>query len=414
MNDHFKPGDPLQVAWDSQLREPTIDILEQYQVDYIGTGVVRRSPLVDDFDPVNWHDTVLITAHKHEIDDRWYLGSKKALELFREKGFTGLNIEILDGRACQPTLTFPISCLDPFLTIWQGLRKNILNILSHQKWIILSILRRGPSEGENEITIAITVAQDSTEDWSVVREQIVQLLDNQKQYHIAIEITRGTLWNKIYQLPMDEPLLNRRDWSTNAKLGGSLGPHNSEASACTFGGFLEVKFETEGWLKFGVTNYHCVIGGVDFDTLPLEEWNKRGMKPGDQRNAFKLDHPSLRDHKYSLTHCQKTIDDGWSSIPEDERRRIEEGDMSIPRHLINRFERQTKYAKDFRDLIDHGRKFAENDGLYIGTVHSASGLRLCQSNKGILDWALIRVSKERIFENEVSYPFDGENTEIQH
>lgn len=64
----------------------------------------------------------------HKIDHGWYVESKKALELFRERNLSNLNIEIIDERAERPTITLPISYLDPLL------RQTILPVsLSFQR-----------------------------------------------------------------------------------------------------------------------------------------------------------------------------------------------------------------------------------------------------------------------------------------
>jgi hypothetical protein len=55
---------------------------------------------------------------------------------------------------------------------------------------------------------------------------------------------------------------------------------------------------------FGVTNYHCVIAGQKVET---QDWEKKGIFPGDPLNRLQLDHPSIRDHLRSIDAFQQEI-----------------------------------------------------------------------------------------------------------
>lgn len=403
MNQHLRQTDPLQVAWEDQLKKPIMEIIKRHNIDYMSTGVLRRAHRANDSGTTNWHDTVLITARKHALDDSWFRACKEMVQFLREKGFMNLNVEILDRRATQRTLTFPISAADPFVAAWETLRLDILNVLGDKQWIILSVVRRGKEEAPKHITIAITITEDSTDEWSAVRERILQLLDTRRHYSVAVEISRGRLWYATPSMPTEDPVLCKRDWDVKARFGGSLGPRRSEASASTFGGFLEVEQPNGKWDKLGVTNYHCVIAGKGAASWPsLPEWTRYGMKPGEKRNEINLDHPSLRDHNHSLQRYRSLIEADRSLVPEDIRRRIGEGDPSVPRSAKKRHESTLASVKRSQDLIQHGIDFLASGKQYLGRVHAASGFRLRAGNDRLLDWALVDVVQDRISQNEVS------------
>lgn len=402
MNQHLRRADPLEVAWEDQLKKPIMEIIERHNIDYMSAGVLRRAHQANDSGSTNWHDTVLISARKHALDDSWFRACKEMVQFLRAKGFMNLNVEILDLRATHRTLTFPISATDPFVVAWEALRPDILNVLGDKQWIILSVVRRGKEEAPKHITIAITVAEDSTDEWSTVRERILQLLDAQKHYSVAVEISRGRLWYATLSTPTEDPVLELRDWDVKARLGGSLGPHRSEASASTFGGFLEIEQPNGIWKKIGITNYHSVIAGKDALSWPLlPEWSRYGMKPSEKRNEINLDHPSLRDHIRSLQHHRSLIGVERSVIPEEVRQRVREGDPSVSRRHKKLHESTLASMKKSQDVIQHGLDFFASGKHYLGRVIAASGFRPRADNDRLLDWALIDVVKDRISQNEV-------------
>jgi hypothetical protein len=251
----WQKGDSLQIAWETGLKQPTKQILETFNIMSIMSGPTRRA--YESTDLKTWHDTILITATKSSpTDNNWYLACQKLRQLFISKGYSSLNVEIIDSRASEPIYSFPIRFDEPFVQIWSKLRPKVPKTLKDGDWASLSVLHRGKKEGDKPITTAITVKEDSIYDWEAIARELENLLDAEQLLQVAIEILRGS----IFQLSFEDRVLEERDFQIQAKFGGGLGPHGSSSSSSTLGSFLELEFPDDLIKTFGVTNYHHVLG----------------------------------------------------------------------------------------------------------------------------------------------------------
>lgn len=75
---------------------------------------------------------------------------------------------------------------------WPQIESNVLAILHNLDWLALSVLRRGTSHSldENPVTIVITINEEDNDDWFVVRDSIVELLDQKNLLDVAVEMER--------------------------------------------------------------------------------------------------------------------------------------------------------------------------------------------------------------------------------
>ncbi|KAG5205242.1 hypothetical protein GTR04_3869 [Trichophyton interdigitale] len=397
-NHHLTQNDPLLVAWEDKLETPVRTIIKNYNIDIIGVGPLRRSSTRS----AEKYDTALVTARKHVVtSDSWFRACKEMLQLFQSKGFMQLNVEIIDTRANPQLISYPVSVSDPFVDSWHVLRPVILEILAKCDWTLLCVVRRrNRNHFEGPITVALTVTEESTHDWTTVRDRIVELLDSRGHYNVAVEICRSNIWHAS---SFDDPVLNRRDWAIKAKPGGSLGPRGSTTSASTFGGFIDLQHPiSQEWERFGMTNFHCVIAGSESHPS-YERWIKEGIKPGDNSNNLQLDHPALQDHESSLQHYRKEIDEVRSDVSDSLRQRILSGDPSVSRSQKIIYERQQAALSEIGETLRIATSF-DQQKRYLGSVYAASGFKV-NKKRQFLDWALVDVDKRRITVNEI--PPDG-------
>lgn len=393
-NHHLTPNDPLLVAWEDKLEAPVRTIIKNYNIDIIGVGPLRRSSTRS----AEKYDTALVTARKHAVtSDSWFRACKEMLLLFQSKGFLQLNVEIIDTRANPQLISYPVSVSDPFVDSWHVLRPIILEIIAKSDWTLLCVVRRrNMNHFEGPITVALTVTEESTNDWTAVRDRIVELLDSRGHYNVAVEICRSNIWHTS---SFDNPVLNRRDWAIKAKPGGSLGPRGSTTSASTFGGFIELQHPiSQEWKRFGMTNFHCVIAG--YESHPsYERWTKEGIKPGDNSNNLQLDHPALQDHELSLRHYRKEIDEVRCDVSGSLRQRILSGDPSVSISQKSIYKRQQATLRELGETLRIATSF-DQQKRYLGSLYAASGFNINKQGK-FLDWALVDVNKCRLSVNEV-------------
>ncbi|DAA74622.1 TPA_exp: Uncharacterized protein A8136_3160 [Trichophyton benhamiae CBS 112371] len=397
-NHHLMQNDPLLVAWEDKLEAPVRAIIKNYNIDIIGVGPLRRSSRRS----AEKYDTALVTARKHVVtSDSWFRACKEMLQLFRSKGFMQLNVEIIDTRANTQLISYPVSVSDPFVDSWRVLRPVILRILAESDWTLLCVVRRrNVNHFEGPITVAITVTEESTNDWTAVRDRIVELLDTRGHYNVAVEICRSNIWHAS---SFDNQVLNRGDWAIKAKPGGSLGPRGSTTSASTFGGFIDLQHPiSQEWKRFGMTNFHCVVAGSESHPS-YGRWVKEGIKPGDNSNNLQLDQPALQDDEFSLQHYRKEIDEVQRDVSDNLRQRILSGDPSVSRSQKTIYKRQQATLSEIRETLRIATSF-DQQKRYLGSVYAASGFNVNKQKK-LLDWALVDVDKCRLTVNEI--PPDG-------
>ncbi|KAK2867961.1 hypothetical protein FQN49_003295 [Arthroderma sp. PD_2] len=387
VNQHImSQSDPLRLAYYAELKGPIEGILEKWNVHYQTGSPLRRAH--DTGGSIDWADTILVGAWKRQLDSSWLKACKEILQLFIQKGKTNLQIEIIDERALQCMISRPVPSTDPFVPVWQDLRGQVLDILGNSEWTMLSAHLRGLFGGTFVHTIIICVREDSMQNWSGVRDAVVELLDDKSLSYVAVEILRDTMLQFA-----EDTILNERDWNIKARLGGSLGLRGADQFSSTFGGFLELQSSSGEWKKYGVTNYHSVTPGRSDD-----EWEKHGIRPGDAKNDLSIDHPSISDRRMSVTHYEQMASEVQTQEYFQMEQRIDEEDPSVSRTEKDCFEYDRNRLNEYIRTIELAHHFQGNQ--HLGNVYAASGYRLTESNN-LLDWALIDVTSDRISENEI-------------
>ncbi|EFR01132.1 hypothetical protein MGYG_04137 [Nannizzia gypsea CBS 118893] len=391
------PQDPLHARWESELLGPVVEILDKNKVDYnpyCGVGPAQRA---SDEDVVReWHDTILISATKHNLDRSWYFACKEIRSLLEAKNMSQFNVEIIDARASVYPRAFPIDPKDPFVKQWPPLQDMIIDMLGDRHWTLLQPLLLGQPDdflGPRTMTVSLMVRPESTSDWTDVRERMVQILDSHGLKHVAVTVHRGSVLHTL----SDFRILEKRDWELPTVFGGSIGMRDSNASSGTFGGYLELQMENGTWRKYGITNYHCIRGSL----LDAEKSDKIGVSPKDaQENPIFVDQPSLKYHQQSIDKYLYNVSAMESTFPYEIKELIEAGEPSVSEKNIRRYEKHQAMINSTNALVNQGIQFVHDKEHHLGSVYVSSGFR-ATDRQYLLNWALIEVKEKRLGRNDI-------------
>lgn len=83
-----------------------------------------------------------------------------------------------------------VRAADPITHDWQLVQQEIVARLKGRRWVTLSLLRRGKETGPKVVTVVVTVRAASSEDWALVRDELVQILNARGLFWVAVEIVR--------------------------------------------------------------------------------------------------------------------------------------------------------------------------------------------------------------------------------
>lgn len=243
------------IAW-TQLEDLIVAILRKYNVDFRLVVVQKRYSARDKEVELEETETLVVVAIKQE-NTSWIAVCLELRKLFISYELPLLNIELIDERAIITRLSHAIEPDHPIVSIWESLEGEIEKILGARDWIILALLRRGTSEDpeQNNVTVTVTIEENSIMDWVAVRDSIVVLLDEQGLQDIAVEIVRG----QMSCAASGREVLVPGSWQTATKMGGSIGPRGYEKRSGTLGGFIGLKSATGDWKVYGLTCFHCVL-----------------------------------------------------------------------------------------------------------------------------------------------------------
>ncbi|KAF3479480.1 uncharacterized protein GIQ15_06456 [Arthroderma uncinatum] len=383
-NDH-----PLQAVFITQLKGSMVKILQKWGVDFSTITLGRQAHDNGRLNPDV--DTITVHATKHALDDSWFNACKEIRRHFVQKEQSHLCIEIIDKTAFCNTLLYAITVSDSFARTWKVLRPLVLDVLGDTDWTVLSTMTRDTMNEPDPTTILVVVREESTHDWTAVREAIVDILDLHKLGHVAVEIRRGSI-EPYGQKPS---LRGLRDWDMFAHPGGSIGVHGSDQASSTFGGFLELQLPSGEWKLYGVASYSGIMTGKADDM-----WDKHGIRPDDIRNDLYLDHPSLGDHISSIKQYRHelSVNAGRESYIALEKRILEGACLS--RSDMYSFDCAQQRITDLRLFTAKGRSLYNRTQLLLGKVYAASGHRRSPESR-LLDWALIDVMSDRLSPNEI-------------
>ncbi|EER42729.1 conserved hypothetical protein [Histoplasma capsulatum H143] len=355
---------PIYRKWKSGLERGVVDLLNHHSIHWQTLDLVdRRSARYDDDGKT---ETVIVPATRDIPDRSWLNACLDIRNLFQLHNLPTLNIEIIDPRASAERYTFPVFEDDKIYPKWHDLSARICELIGMEGWLSLECFEEAQLLKLYEATFVRTTDMDLT---SVV------LPDNA--------------------------------WEQKAQLGMSIGPHGSDYSGSTFGGFLQLLHpSTKQWNTFGLTCYHCVDseeGSNDSSRLSkdVKEWRETGMRV-DQAKSALIDQPALKDHMKRME-LIKEATENWMKSPV--RERIEAA-MSNNEFITPTDEaRYKRFQDNINQLLTIKHKaenfFATGDAL-LGRVFAASGYRFtpCPMRRQ-LDWALIEVVTPRIGSNNM-------------
>ncbi|KAJ6171491.1 hypothetical protein N7470_000558 [Penicillium chermesinum] len=365
-----------------------------------------------------------------------------------------ITVDIIHPRLLRPKNMFPVEQDNLIFPQWKDVLEKVLDLrscpeLSAQARQISTIgcVRRGWHEHSDQcpVTILITVKGSVAADWSEFAERVVEILSRMGLPMVAVEIALGGT----------EPLITvsvrRRHGIPHAFLqcpvlvGESLAPSDDATGSGTLGGFLALSFG-DGVGKdaklevFGVTCSHVALGAADTRHPPGMTEQEEGpwrLKPkarisgaSSQAEVYTVAHPSKISVAEEIHSCTSNIrqcegDPGWTRAQQLQR------DGIIPPHDYPTKPRSL-IAQEFPAMMDRSMERLSKllqqhytsiclltrlqslsdapDHSFLGTVFASSGAYLLPwiSSREIasalyntkdhclgMDWALIRLSKER-------------------
>ena len=143
---------------------------------------------------------------------------------------------------------------------WPSLEGQVIDRLRRTDCLRLDVVRRGkaPEWRDNPIALAITIPESSSQDWTLVSDELVAILDEAQLFEVIVEIARGVLWPAFFDgpgvfLPLDMG-------TPPARGGASLGLRGISGMKSTLGGLIEILMpEEDNWECYGITCHHAVV-----------------------------------------------------------------------------------------------------------------------------------------------------------
>ena len=262
-------------AFGKALRLEAFKVLDRNNVGIQGCQVGHR---LWRFDPREEHPlpVTLVIWSKEIYHHLWRDVCLELRDFVAQASPMPIGIEIVDPKAEEVTRSFPLDRDDLIVRSWWRVQSSILSILHDTDASMMTAIRRGKAElpKENPETIFVSVPEDSETDWVVVRDSIVEVLDQNDLAGVAVEISRGTpsLYNSSGKRQLPDSI-----WGDRAIAGASIGPHASqELYSSTLGGFVQLQDSSDRWTTFGLTCFHAVIPPKPNKDLLLDE---QGMLP---------------------------------------------------------------------------------------------------------------------------------------
>jgi hypothetical protein len=222
-----------------------------------------------EYDPTET-DTILVLAVKEVMDKSWYSACLEIRSACFDAGLKSLNVEISDERGLRPTVCHHISAHELFAMQWYPVRSRVIDLLGHERWLSISLFRRGTREDFSEfpVIIVITIPVDSDPLWSVARDNMAAMSDSEGCYNVAMEIKCGRIWRGKAADQNRCLLKPERDWKVAAQMERNVGRRDTLKNSATLSGFLELRSSDTGeWKRYGVTCFHCVLSPAETQHL---------------------------------------------------------------------------------------------------------------------------------------------------
>ncbi|KZF20715.1 hypothetical protein L228DRAFT_177867 [Xylona heveae TC161] len=359
--------------------------LQEHRIEWSDITVLHRRP----DDDINYRtkfgsDLTLLVTAKFRFDNTWRDAINDIRETLRRNYVAELKVEFLDGKALKPQPIFPIDASDPIVPAWEQIRPEIHGALVKCPWTCIDVVRKGKETAagfQSPITIIVTVPVDNYNLYLDEHEKLKAVCTNHGFPEVDVQIRHspGPLWADTAISTTASPTaatakpeltaqgLPDGSYNKLVKMGVSMGPSGSfEYPNGTFGGYLELLDPNSGISRgiYGLTCYHVIEPAIPAERQ--EFYRKKGIMPKDTITQ-------------NLTMTQPGHKDHLRNVLDLERRLV------ASNHPKVRSERESVEAA----WHNHGK---------LGTVLCGSGLRrLIRDHR--LDWALIKVYRERIGDN---------------
>lgn len=245
-------GNPIIPLWEDVFR-PAIQIkLNEYKIRWQNMSLYRRT--FRNRTPTDADLTIYIVAHQ-EDNDQWVLFLDSVSKFLTSNGYQNLLVEIVDPRATNGLLTFPIRHDDPILRDWESIRPILRQELQMDlKWTALHAYRRGyDTSGNDSVPTVVVFCQDYFADhWKEVSLRIRGIL-SRLHYEVRLEISQAKMRRGAFELP--SAALPASAFEMTVSMGDSIGPRDGTG---TLGGYVNLIDNQKRAKTFGLTNYHVV------------------------------------------------------------------------------------------------------------------------------------------------------------
>jgi len=245
-------GNPIILLWESVVRAAIQTKLNDYKIRRQNMSLYLRT--FRNRTPTDEDLTIYIVAYQ-EDNDQWVLFLDSVSEFLNGIGYQNLLVEIVDPRATNGLLTFPIRGNDEILRDWENIRPILRQELQMDlKWTALHAYRRGyDTSGNDSVPTVVIFCEDYFADhWKDVSLRIRWIL-SRLQYEVRLEISQARMSRGVLELP--STALPASAFDEIVSMGDSIGPRDG---AGTLGGYVNLIDNQKCAKTFGLTNYHVV------------------------------------------------------------------------------------------------------------------------------------------------------------
>lgn len=349
-------------------------------------------------------ETILILAERKAPTENWIRPCESIRKQCISRGLFQANVELADERGLKPVLSFVVERIAPILQEWHILEPKILSLLGTEPWLALELLRRGQdlTGNNNPITVVITIEEQSDSDWSLIRDKVVNLLEDSGYADVAVEIGRGIVTTGTKK---DPKILPEKAYNLPALPGTSIAPRGSSISAGTFGCFLKIRQSSNHkWQIKGITCHHVILPDY-LQYSNKRQWDIYGIIPGEVK-YLSVDMPGLLDHIETVKDIKSDLLELDSKAHKEIARRLADPNDTIIPSERHSYERVQKIINGKRQVLSRAEDFFAKKKQSLGQVFAASGLRQAFPPSGpchSYDWAIINVDESRLSTNKVCF-----------
>ncbi|KAM0358435.1 hypothetical protein ACHAO7_003516 [Fusarium culmorum] len=349
----------------------------------------------------------------------------------RDQAFGSIQVDMIDPQLINKVFYGPIRNQPQLFNRWDQMRALVLERLqsfpaSRGQMTAIFLFHYGINERytENPITIYVSVGYDCLEFWwPEIIKDIQQNLANRglPVLNVHIEHNIGSQMAFDYVQPLgdkqviqknikDNNLFLKHPYQTLVSLGDPIGAaryiklsgQKKNPVTGTLGCYVELKTaQNQTWEVYALTNYHVVRPTIDGFQLKLNSNGKTalrspqqpsklwkadedGLRPGTSVPSEMMESPTRAKHNHTL----------WMH-----KERIAEVDA-----LAHQDAASTQRKQEAKQALNSKIAFFDTYSHIFGKVYAGSGYKHRSVENNRLDWALIRVNRNRIGTNDLPGP----------